>query len=298
MKLSARMLRLLPPVLLSITGVITLLQTLAFLLNYDAPAANYFSVGAVLPTIANVFTVLVVLAGGLLALLSPKDRLTLRALPARAACIPAALGFFASAVILALSAASAMSRIAIPLLLLAGIYELLAGYLSEPNRVYAALAGFAAVLGCILLDALYYFDSSLEMNAPVKVTVIIGVLCAMLFCTGEIRVLLGKPAPRLYLMLCFWLLGMGGLVALPIPVAALAGVFNRSTSPSGAPLLAQRMYHPEYLAGALIVLGTAVSAGIRLWAWLRSGEKAITPTASGMTETEDVSSAGSGEEDT
>ena len=67
------------------------------------------------------------------------------------------------------------------------------------------------------------------------------------------------------------LLGAGGLAALPIPIAALAGAFARTTSPSNAPVLAQQMYHPEYLAGALIVLGTAISAGIRLWSWLRPG---------------------------
>ena len=271
MKLPARMLRLLPPVLLSLTGLITLLQILAFLLDYEAPAANYFSVGAILPTIANVLTVLVVLAGCLLALLIPKNQLQLGTLPVRAASIPAAVGFLAGAVILLLSLNSTASRFAVLFLLLGAAYALLSGYAPARMSATSALLGFAAVLGCILLDALYYFDSSLEMNAPVKVTVIIGLLCAMLYYTGEIRILLGKPAPRLYMMLCFWLLGAGGLAALPIPIAALAGAFARTTSPSNAPVLAQQMYHPEYLAGALIVLGTAISAGIRLWSWLRQG---------------------------
>lgn len=269
MKLSARMLRLLPPVLLSLTGVISLLQILAYLLEYEAPVANYFSFGAIFPNLTLVLTILIVLAGSLLTLLIPKNRLQIHAIPVRAASIPAAAGFLAGAVILALSATTAASRIAMILLLLGAAYAVLSYCFSERDPAVTALFGFAAVFGCILLDALYYFDNSLEMNAPVKVTVIIGVLCVMLYHTGEIRILLGKSAPRLYMMLCIWLLGVGGLVALPIPVAALAGVFARTTSPSNAPLLAQQMYHPEYLAGALIVLGTAVSAGIRLWVWLR-----------------------------
>ena len=288
MKLSARILRLLPPFLLGLSGLTALLQTLAYLLNYEAPDANYFETSAVFPALATGLCVATVLAGSLAALLIPKGECPEPAVwlgprPHRVACAAAAVGFFAGAVVLAFSSTAVAARLAIPLLLLGGVYELLSGWLPARSRIWAGLTGFAAVLGCILVGAVYYFDTSLEMNAPVKVSVMIGVLCAMLFCTGEIRVLLGKPARRLLLLLGVWLLALGGLAALPVPLAALCGVFDRSTTPAGLPLLAQRMAHPEYLAGALIALGLAAAAGVRLWVWLRcpAGPDAARPGEAG-----------------
>ena len=275
MKLPPRILRILPIVLLTASGLVVLLQTLAYLISYESPKANYFAVGSLLPMLSAVLTFIICAAGAVLTFLIPKNQLTVREIPIKWASLPAAAGFLAGAVILALSVSSTLSRVTIILLLLGAGYAICAAFLPVRYQSVTALVGFGAVLGCILLDALYYFDTSLEMNAPVKVTVLVGVLCTMLYHTGEIRFLIDKPAPRLFLMLGSWVLGSGALCALPVPIAAIAGQFNRTTSPAGASLLGAHLYHPEYLAGSLIVLGTAVSAGIRLWFLLRPNNSGL-----------------------
>ena len=102
MKLSARILRLLPPLLLGLSGLTALLQTLAYLLNYEAPDANYFETSAVFPALATGLCVATVLAGSLAALLIPKGEcpepaVWLGTRPHRVACAAAAVGFFAGA---------------------------------------------------------------------------------------------------------------------------------------------------------------------------------------------------------
>lgn len=284
MKLPSRLLRILPIVLLTASGLVALLQTLAYLTVYEAPKANYFSVGALLPKLSAVLTVIICATGVALALLIPKNQLTVREAPVKWASLPSAAGFLAGAIVLTLSVSGTLSRVTVLLLLFGAGYAVCAAFLSSKYQAATALVGFGAVLGCILLDALYYFDTSLEMNAPVKVTVLIGVLCTMLYHTGEIRFLIDKPAPRLFLMLGTWVLGTGALCALPIPIAAAAGQFTRATSPAGASVLGAHLYHPEYLAGSLIVLGTAVTAGIRLRSLLRSPEILLPHAKSDQTD--------------
>ena len=270
MKRSSRILRILPFVILGLSFLAALFQTLAYLLAYEAPKANYFSAGAPLPVIAAICAVLSCLAGVAVFPLIEKKALQVHELPMRRASLFGAIGFAAGAVILMLSVSGKLSTVTSILLLVSAAYSLCVAFLPAQKNAVTALLGFAAILGCILLDALYYFDTSLEMNAPVKVSVLIGVLCAMIYYTGELRILLGQAMPRLYLLLSSLAVGVGALSALPVPIAAITGIFNRSASPANAAFLAERLFHPEYLAGAVIVLGTAVCAWIRLWTLLRS----------------------------
>ena len=52
-----------------------------------------------------------------------------------------------------------------------------------------------------MVNVYCYFDASLEMNAPVKVTVQTALLFTMLALTAELRFPLGRAKPRLYLIL-------------------------------------------------------------------------------------------------
>ena len=122
----------------------------------------------------------------------------------------------------------------------------------------AAFLGIFAVVACILLNAYYYFDVSIEMNAPLKTATQVGLLCAMVYFTGEIRYLLGTPMPRTILMLGAWLISLGALSALAVPVAFFAGKLDR----------------PDYLAGALLSLSAALTALFRLHTLLGSKKNA------------------------
>ncbi len=96
---------------------------------------------------------------------------------------------------------------------------------ADPNKT--AGFGFAAVIACALLSVLLYFDMSTEMNAPVKSLLQAGFLSSMIFFTTELRLLLGKPLPRLLAILSSLILTVGSLTALPISIAYLTQRIDR-----------------------------------------------------------------------
>ena len=79
----------------------------------------------------------------------------------------------------------------------------------------------------------------------------------------QIRLRLGRATPRLFLFFTLALLGIGALSAIPVPIAFLAGVFNRSETITALPPLASVLRNPECLAGALIILGACAEAAIQ-----------------------------------
>lgn len=270
MKFTSRIERLLPILSVGLFSAVTILQSLAFLLCYEAPESNYFAIGSPFPILACVLSILGAVCGIASIFLIPKDRLSEGTLPCPIASLPNAFGFLAGAVVLLLSEQTDLSKIAILLLFLAAIYSALIAFAKTVAPARKALIGFSAVLSCIMLNAIYYFDVTLEMNAPIKVTLLVGLLASMLYFTAELRYLLEKPAARLHSVISIILLSLGALTALPIPIAFAAGLLNRSTTPANAPLFSAHFEHPTYLAGALVVLGVTIGAAIRLWSQFRS----------------------------
>ena len=65
------------------------------------------------------------------------------------------------------------------------------------------------------------------MNAPLKVTAQTALLFAMLAYTGEIRFLLGRAMPRLYLSLSLCALATSALCALPFSLCFVLGLTDR-----------------------------------------------------------------------
>ena len=239
--------------ILLLAAAAAILQTLAVILEYDvASGANYFRVGAILPHAATACAIL----GAILSILWA---VTLKGTPTnpdlygqRVAPVPAALGYLLAAPALLLSQPSLALELrgATVLLLVAAAActLLLCTSLPQRNPALAALLGMVPTPACIALNAYYYFDVSVEMNAPLKVAVQLGLLAVMLVGTAEVRYLLARPLPRLYLMLCGWLCSLGALSALALPVAYLLGRFDRV----------------DYAAGAVLTLCTCMGAALRM----------------------------------
>ena len=87
------------------------------------------------------------------------------------------------------------------------------------------------------------------MNAPLKTTLQVSLLFLMLYQTAELRFLLGKPQPRLYLTLSAWALAFGCLSSIPLAVAFFTG----------------RLTRLDYVSGGLLLLCATVTVCHRLF---------------------------------
>ena len=148
------------------------------------------------------------------------------------------------------------------LFLLATIYQVLLSFRLINDPAIIALIGFANVVGCILLVGYFYFDSSMEMNAPIKISAMIGILFVALYYTYEVRALLGKPLPKLYTILTVSVTGIGVLASFPVTLAYL--VFHHFDKTSIYSVSSLPFQHPEYLACSLILIGVCTSTTWRL----------------------------------
>lgn len=160
--------------------------------------------------------------------------------------LPAALGFGVGAIFMVIAFAKNQSiwfLVATILLLLSAAHVLL----SETDRAIPLL-GFAPPIACALLVGILYFDTSIEMNAPLKVVAQCALLPLMLYFTAELRYLIDRAISRLYLALALVSIAASSLCVFSIPVASLAGFLNNSNC----------------LAAALVVLGVNVTILLKL----------------------------------
>lgn len=242
----------------------TVLQVLAYLKAYQAPSSNYFASDSLLPKASVAFALL----GCALAIvgffLQRKTDERSDALPHSYAPLASALGFLGGAGILLLSDSSNLVSVTAVCLILAAAYQILLTFRVFQESAITAMIGFSTVVGCILTVGYYYFDSSLEMNAPVKIHVMMGLLLAMLCYTAELRFLLGIGKPKIFKLLSCATVCVGALTAIPLPVAFLAGCFDRASAIKSTSLMAATLQYPAYLAGAVILLGITVTAAWRM----------------------------------
>ena len=240
------------------------IQIASYLTAYGALGANYFSSASPLPKISVILALLSCLFGIGTILTWKKSPIKFPTPQDGFTSLPAAIGFFVGAVLMALSNDTKLTYAIVFFLALAFGYNLCltCGWIKDAHA--AALLGFSAVIGCILLCGYYYFDATLEMNAPVKVCVLTGLLFAMMHYTGELRTLIGTSMPRVHLLLSVCTLGIGALSAVPLPIAYLFGKFDRLTTLRNASLMASQIKHPEYLAGAVVLLGVCITVAWRI----------------------------------
>ena len=235
------------------TEAAALLSSYAVAFLYDENA-NYFTPNSKIFPIAVICALLAFVAAILLAIIIPKEE-TVSKSPFGSQLIfalPAALGFGAGAILLVIEFAKSQKS----LLLIATLFLLLSAahvLLSETDRVNTLL-GFVPPIACALLVAALYFDTSLEMNAPLKVVTQCALLPLMLCFTAELRYLLNREIPRLYLALVLCSIAASSLCVLAVPLASfLVGAMNNIPC----------------LAAALVVAGTNITNLLRLKRFLR-----------------------------
>lgn len=240
--------------------VAALLQELAFLLSYDV-GANYFVANAPLFTVANVFIAVLFAIAILCALIDEKKHSVASPFGKQIwVAIPAAIGFSIGGVFLAIDFfqnGSRLSLVAAVFLLLSTVHVLL----SETDRKNKFL-GFFPPIACALLVCILYFDTSLEMNAPLKVAVQCALLPLMLYFTTELRYLLGRELPRLYCALSLGSLAASALCILTVPVASIMGRFENAYC----------------LIASLAVIGINATVALRQWRYLQTPEPIESPS--------------------
>ena len=229
------------------TTTAALFMSAAVLFDYDK-STNYFIPNSLLFRFAVIFAFLSFAAAIANAIIIPKETLASRS-PFGAnllIAIPAALGFSFGSILLAVNFFQNKSYLALVTavaLLLSMVHTLLceAGY-----RIKAL--GFLPPIACALLVCVLYFDISIEMNAPLKVAAQCALLPLMLYFTTELRYLLDRELPRLYLALALGSVAASSLCAFAVPAAVIAGLLNNANC----------------LAAALVVLGVNITILFRL----------------------------------
>lgn len=186
MKLS----RILLVITLPFSVVSMFLMILAFSTAYHPGISNYFESSSPLPVLSVLFVCLAIAVGIAAAFVSHfrNQPLSIPTTPSFA-LLPASIGTLASAILLFIAGKTLTG---ILFLAEATFFALLICPFVKKYAAFAIWGGFAAIAAQIVLISRYYFDMTLEMNAPVKVLLQMGLLAAMLDCTVEIRLLIGR----------------------------------------------------------------------------------------------------------
>ena len=214
---------------------------------------NYFESGATLPILSTIWAMIAFAAAVIFAIIIPKEEIEAKSPFGTNLlfALPAALGFGVGAIFMVIEFAKSQKI----LFLIATLFLLLSAahvLLSETDRVKTFL-GFAPPIACALMVGVLYFDASLEMNAPLKVATQSALLPLMLYFTTELRYLLGREIPRLYLALALGSVAASSLCVFAVPLASFIGALNNSNC----------------LAAALIVLGANITILLRLKRYLK-----------------------------
>ena len=266
MKKASKKTRLLWVVFGVLAFTATILQTLAILLDYESKT-NYFTGRFPLPLLAVIFAILAAIVGSVAALTTKLSALAENPFPRLPIPSLTAIGSILLAVAILTTKHTETNPIIMPatvvFLILSAVYPILSGIPAcRRHRTVTLLFGMAAVLSCILTNAYYYFDISVEMNAPLKTTLQVSLLFLMLYLTAELRYLLGTPQPRLYLALAAWAIPFALISAIPLPFALFTGKLTRL----------------DYVAGGLLMLCASVTICHRIAVLYRS-EKPVDTAA-------------------
>ena len=243
--------RVLQCVSLGCIALAAILQTVAMRTAFAADK-NYFADGAWLPVAAAAFAILAGVLGVISSCIHPKE--TLAPSPAISSALPGIPAFCAltvGAASLLLTAWSMPFTLPTALLLLLSAFYFLF-YTEKAEMTHPAIPtvlGFFAVAACAMVNVYCYFDASLEMNAPVKVTVQTALLFTMLALTAELRFPLGRAKPRLYLILSWC-----AAAALSLPSFSI--LFGGATE------------RGDYRAFGVVTLGLFATVLLRLLCYL------------------------------
>ena len=242
MKLS----RVLLVLALPFSVVAMFLMVVASSTAYQPNVSNYFERTSPLPVLSVIFVCLAI-AVGIAAAIVARYRNEPFSTPATPsfALLPAATGTLASAILLFI-AGKALNGILF--FVEALFFALLICPFVKKYAAYAIWSGFAAIAAQVVLISTYYFDMTVEMNAPVKVLLQMGLLGAMLDCTVEIRILIGRSHALLTPI----------LTVFAFAICLLSGFSALALTLDG------KMPSMVYIAAMPALIGFATTAGYRL----------------------------------
>ena len=229
------------------------LQARAILTVYEV-GENYFKSASRYPLAALGCTMLAAIFGSVAAIRTAPAHPTADPFPRLPIPAPTLIGLLLTALAIMCSENTMTNPIIRPItagfLVIASLYSVLVqiDFCRRRLRVLTVLLGFGSVLASILINAYYYFDLSIEMNAPLKTTVQTAILFFLLYQIAELRYLLGDPQERLYLMISAWTVAFGSLVSIPLPLAYLTGRIDR----------------PDYAVGGVLMLCVTVTVALRV----------------------------------
>ena len=250
--------RILRIVLLAGIPIAALLQELAVLLSYDVDT-NYFASYSFWPTLANILTAALFAVAILYAIIAEKPQPISSPFGTQIwISLPAAIGFGVCGIYLLidfLNKGVMLSFVAAISLLLSASYVLL----SETTHKNVFL-GFMPPISCALLVAILYFDKTLEINAPLKIMTQCALLPLMLYFTAELRYLLGRELPRLYIALALGSLAASSLCILTVPAASITGRFENAYC----------------LTASLAIIGINATVALRQWRYLQAPDDDMT----------------------
>ena len=181
---------------LFLSAVSAILLAVACATAYDPAVSNYFPAGSPLLVSASVLSILAIISGIVSAILIKAKNEPFEAPSAPSfAVLPSAIGSLITSVMLFIGG---KVWIGILFLLATAFYALSACPFAKKYAPWVILPGFAVIAATIALTATFYFDMTVEMNAPVKVLLQLGLLSVMLESTLEIRALIGRESPVLF----------------------------------------------------------------------------------------------------
>lgn len=234
--------------LIALTAV---LQIVAVVTVYEGET-HYFRTGSILPKLSVFSALLAALCGTLAAAKTDLSSLSPTPFSKKNTISPLFFGFLAVTVLMIASRKAIDASLGVVAILSAVAslpYTVLIGIPTARKKATSlTLWGFAPVVASILLLAYFYFDNTLEMNAPLKVSVQIGLLMIPLLMTGELRYLIGREQPRLFMMLATWTASVGALASPSVLVAFFIDKASRI----------------EYVAGALLAFCASITALSRI----------------------------------
>ena len=136
--------------------------------------------------------------------------------------------------------------------LIAIVYLAFNCFVTDDSQNYKhALIGFAVPLMAALFVAISYFDISVSMNAPIKLLFHYSLISFMIWSLYELRILIGKPMPRLYFVLGMVTVIFSASASIPWLIAFAAG---KLTGP----------VFPSYIIYSAVSLGVCVYTATRL----------------------------------
>lgn len=218
-KKSARFFKIFRIVILCAAGVATVLRSLSLFLFYDADI-GYYQSGSVFPTVFNVllaiFAIFAVVSCVMFGKNSPvPEKYTLSS---KCSAVFVALAF-------AVVTISSMTSITVIAPLIACAYFVLyaLGHLSPS---FSLAGGIFALVYFVITLATSYFDISVQMNAPEKISLHLCCVCALILILNEMRAMCESERKAFYLFSVSFSAIALNACALPTIIASFAGVFT------------------------------------------------------------------------